>query len=166
MAVITTWNIAHNMSASAEGHNQPYFINSENLCGAVCLYWTVNGSWSQKHVFVLSIKLFFWKTPHVECTPLTKVLFFKWKIFSAVWNLTPTDGCLTHAYVGEQCVHLSDHQALLHQRFIFLSAGGNLMGKNANNGADSFNNNGNHLVCWTGNKLFKIIYHTNELFQN
>lgn len=43
-SVITTLKTAHNMSASTEGYNQPYLINSENRCGALCLYRSVNGS--------------------------------------------------------------------------------------------------------------------------
>lgn len=139
MHIITTLNTAHNMSASAEGHNQPYFINSESLRRRAFIS---NCKWLlQSKTRICAIHLtFFWKTPHAERTPLTKVLFFTWKVFSAVWSLTPAVGCGTHAFVsvGEQRVHLTDRPTLLHQRFIFLSAGGSWMGKkNANNGVDA-----------------------------
>lgn len=134
-----TINIAHNMSATTEGHNQPYFINSENRCGTVRFCRTLNGSWSQKHVFVLSIQLFSEKHPTLSACHSQRCCFFTWKIFLAVSNLTPTDGCLTRVRVVQEnrlCTWLIARLCFIKVLFFWVPKASG-WGKNANNGADA-----------------------------
>lgn len=62
------------MSATAEGHNQPSFINSANRCGAVRFYpkWL----FKSKRRICAVISLFLSGNPHAECPPLSKLLLF------------------------------------------------------------------------------------------